>query len=203
LPGVIERAFAHVAHDDAGSVVATLRCVLGQNARRFEWLDAAGNTLLVAEIGGPGATLVTGGTGRPIAETDQRAVEVDEPVVHLIGSSAVMRSCVVTGHPAWIIDDYGNQERHLVLGCASGLFLHVHLDAAAAIVITEKTRDHATLRTIRRTAEGGLIADRALVQAGERLADVARRCGVTPEALRRANPMLSDAPATGTLIELL
>jgi hypothetical protein len=200
LPGVIERAFAHVAHDDAGSVVATLRCVLGQNARRFEWLDAAGNTLLVAEIGGSSATLVVDGTGRPIPDGDPRT---SAPALRLIGSSAVMRSCTVAGHPAWIIDDYGNQERHLVLGCASGLFLHVHLDAAAAIVITEKTRDHATLRTIRRTAEGGLIADRALVQAGERLADVARRCGVTPEALRRANPMLSDAPATGTLIELL
>jgi hypothetical protein len=199
----MEHAFAHVAHDETGAVVATLRFDLGQNARRFEWLNAGGNTLLVAEVGGPGATLVTDGTGRPIADTDRRAVEVGEPVIHLIGSSAVMRSCVVTGHPAWIIDDYGNQERHLILGCAPELFLHVHLEAAAAIVITEKTRTHATLRTVRRTGQGALIADHAFVQAGERLADVARRCGATLEALRQTNPTSSATPAAGTRLELL
>lgn len=190
-------AFDHVVRTAAGNVVTTLRCVRDEDTMHLEWRNAENDRLLLARIEGPGATRVLDAAGQDVPDTAPRGNDSAPPAIRLTGSSVVMRACEVAGHPAWIIDDYGNRERHFVFGCAAALFLHTHLGADGSLTITEKTRTHATLRTLCRARSGALLADRAVVQAGERLEHLARRCGTTADALRAANPTLPDAPAAG------
>lgn len=198
-----EHAFDHVVRTDTGSKVATVRGLPGGNTTRVEWRDASGGLLLVARIDGPGATRVLDAAGQDVACSDPRGSDAVQPAIRVIGTSVVVRSCEVAGHPAWIIDDYGNRERHFVFGCTSELFLHAHLDADGSITLAEKTRTHATLRTtVRRAGNGALVADQAVVQPGETLEQVARRCGTTADALRTIDPNLSDLPAAGTQVRL-
>lgn len=170
-------------------------------------MDAAGAPIFAAHVSGLAATRIFDAAGREIPPAPGRyEATAADPAIRMLGSSAVMMSCEVSGHPAWIVDDYGNRSRHLIFGCAPDLFLHVHLDARGSVTVTEKTREHATLRTVRRDATGALLADEALVQPGEDLDDVARRCGQTTDALLAANAALSagsaGSAAAGTLVRL-
>lgn len=196
-------SFRHTFRLASGAPVATLRCVSSAGAMRLEWLGAAQEPVLLAQVGGPGATRLLDAAGRDIPCADPWGpAPPAEPSVRSIGSGGVMRSCEVAGHPAWIIDDYGNRTRHFVFGCTPERFLHVHLDAHGNTTMMEKTREHATLRTIRRDANGVLLADEAFVQPGEALEDIARRSGVTLDALRAANMNLPVSPPAGTLVRL-
>jgi hypothetical protein len=198
--------FLHPLRSASGALLATVRYVnLGHDSARFEWLDAAGALVLAAEVDGPGATRIFDAAGREVLPAaGSREGSPAEPTIRVLGSSAVMRSCQVAGRPAWIIDDYANQSRHFVCGCAPDRFLHVQVDACGTVTVTEKTGGHATLRTVRRAATGALLADEALVQPGEDLDEVARRCGQTTDALLAANAALSvgSAAAAGTLVRL-
>lgn len=193
------RAFPHVVRDARGAGVGMLRYARSGHDARFEWLDASGLLVLVAQARGPGATRISDAAGRDVPLADRSA---REPAIHPIGSSAVMRSYEVDGRPVWIVDDYENRSRHLVLGCAPDRFLHVHLDAQGTVILTEKTREHETLRTLRRDAAGALLEDEARVQPGETLEDVARRCGVAADALRAESDLPSASPTPGTLVRL-
>ena len=69
--------------------------------------------------------------------------------------------------------------------------------------MTEKSREHATLRSVRRDATGVLLADEATVQPGEALDDVARRCGVATAVLLAANSAIAAGfPVAGTRVRL-
>jgi hypothetical protein len=78
-----------------------------------------------------------------------------------------MVSCRVGENPVWIVDDYENHSRHFILGCNADLFLHVNLDASGNVTLTEKNREHAILRTVRRDATGALLGDDVAVQPVE------------------------------------
>ena len=204
-----ELGFPHPLRSANGTLLFTLRYVSGgESSARFELLDAAGALVFAAHIPGLGATRIFDAAGREIPPDESLVNGTHErvpaePGIRALGSSTVMRSCNVAGHPAWIVDDYGNRSRHLIFGCAPDLFLHVHLDARGTVTVTEKTREHATLRTVRRDATGALLADEALVQPGEDLDDVARRCGQTTDALLAANAALAvGSAAAGTLVRL-
>ncbi len=69
--------------------------------------------------------------------------------------------------------------------------------------MTEKSREHATLRSVRRDATGVLLADEATVQPGEALDDVGRRCGVATAVLLAANSAIAAGfPVAGTRVRL-
>lgn len=160
--------------------------------------------VLAAHVCGPKATRIVDAAGRdiPPAAGRQDLLPADL-AMRPIGSSTVMMSCEVNGHPAWVIDDYANRVRHFIIGCTPDLFLHVNLDDGGTVTLTEKTREHATLRSVRRDATGSLLADEATVQTGEDVDDVARRCGVASADLLTANPGLGNgAPPAGEVVRL-
>lgn len=194
-----DHSFLHVVRDARGAPVATLRCARTGHDASFEWLDTAGLRVLAAQVAGPDATRVFGAAGQDIPLADRGA---SDPAIRPIGSSAVLRSYEVSEHPAWIVDDYGNRSRHFVFGCAPTRFLHLHLDACGTVTLTEKTGQHDTLRTVRRDAAGALLADEAVVQPGETIEDVARRCGVPPDILRVGNDLPSSTPPAGTRVRI-
>lgn len=197
-----QSTFVHVVRADTGSVVSTLRCMRDANTTHLEWRDAGDDFLLVAHVIEPGATRLLDGAGQDLPIAAPRANEPAEPAVRVIGSNTVMRSWEVAGHPAWVIDDYGNRERHFVFGCTPELFLHLHLGVDGSTITTEKTSAHTTLRVAHRATSGALIADQAVVQPGEQIEAIALRCGTSAAALLAANPALPDAPGEGTQIRL-
>jgi hypothetical protein len=200
---VTEHTFLHTVRTANGVVVATLRWVRNEGATRCEWRDGSGALVLIARVDGLGSTQVLDSGGREIAGSDCRADQPKEPTVRLIGSSGVVWSRQVDGHPLWIVEDYGNSSRHFVFGCGPDCFLHAHLDARGAVTLTEKSHEHATRRTVRRNTTGALLTDEAVVQPGESVEDIARRCGLAPDALRAGNNLPSIALlAPGSLVRL-
>ncbi len=205
-----EQTFLHTLRSDSGALLATLRYVgQGESSGRFELLDATDTLILVAQVTRPGATRLFDGVGREIALAAHSGAgscgaRPADPAIQTLGSSTVMMSCQVGEHPAWIVDDYGNRSRHFIYGCTPDLFLHVHVDAGGTMTMTEKSREQATLRSIRRDATGVLLADEATVQPGEGLDDVARRCGVATDVLVAANSsaVAVGFPAPGTRVRL-
>lgn len=129
----------------SGEVLASLRISRsGDGGCQSDFFDSAGRLLLRAIVDGPGATRASDGAGRelPLSQTDRttlaESVQPPDPGIRPIGDGMIMISCEVDGHLAWIIDDYLNRARHIILGCSADRFLHVHLDALGATSITEK-----------------------------------------------------------------
>jgi hypothetical protein len=196
--------FLHRLRNDRGALLATLRYeTAGESTGRFELLDAGGAVVLAAEVGSLATTRILDGAKQDIPCGADTVAHLPEPAIRLIGSSTVMRSCQLAGHPVWILEDYENQTRHLIFGWTEDLFLHAHLDACGTVTVVEKTREHATLRTVRRSATGALLADEAVVQPGEEVDDLARRCGLSTDDLLATNGELRDgAPLAGTIVPL-
>jgi hypothetical protein len=202
---VTELPFLHSVRNAGGVPLAALRYASkGGSFTRFEFLNATGALFLAVHVGGPEATRIVDSAGRDIpAAAGCHELLPADPAMRTIGSSTVMMSCEVNGYPAWIIDDYENRVRHFIIGCTPDLFLHVNLDDRGTVTLTEKTHEHATLRSVRRDATGTLLADEATVQTGEHVDDVARRCGVSSAHLLTANPGLGNgAPTAGEVVRL-
>ncbi len=204
----IEDIFVHQCRNAQGEVLVTLRRTRDRNDPRFDFLDGAGRLFLTLVISESGATRAFDGEAHelPCAQTGSAGTYgpmTPDCGIRQVGENTVMISCELEGRPAWIIDDYGNRTRHFIVGCGPDRFLNVHLDHRGAITVTEKSRDHATLRVVRRDATGLLLEDEATVQPGESLEAIARRCGIPLTALVALNAAVSSSsPQSGTALRL-